>query len=194
MEASKRVVFVSLRGKEDGRQRTRRKRALGCVPIPAASPEPRRVSPTPTGLSIFPPASSRQPNEKFPHPRPTAAGPRRPLVRTRAARTHRTRAHGPTLTTPHLKPERHPTKQRVGERDVGRILRSHLHPPAAVEGPRGVPRVHDVAADLHGRAPGHRGSGGRGRRDRRRASGRRTRRKRRRRGKRAEHRLSLIHI
>ena len=66
MEASKRVVFVSLRGKEDGRQRTRRKRALGCVPIPAVSPKPRRVSPT--GLSFFPPLLPGSQTKSFPTP------------------------------------------------------------------------------------------------------------------------------
>ena len=84
MEASKRVVFVSLRGKEDGRQRTRRKRALGCVPIPAVSPEPRRVSPTPTGLSFFPPLLPGSQTKSFPTPdRPRRVPVARPFVPAR---------------------------------------------------------------------------------------------------------------
>ena len=69
MEASKRVVFVSLRGKEDGRQRTRRKRALGCVPIPAVSPEPRASSPRQRAF----PSTRLFPNEKV-SPTPTDRG------------------------------------------------------------------------------------------------------------------------
>jgi len=54
------------------------------------------------------------------------------------------------------------TKQRVGDGHVGRVLRPHMRPPAAVARPCRVPRVHHVAVDVHGRAPRHRGSRGGG--------------------------------
>ena len=44
MEASKRVVFVSVKGRDDSRPRTRRKRALGCVS--SVAPRRRRRGPS----------------------------------------------------------------------------------------------------------------------------------------------------
>lgn len=80
MEPSKRVVFVSLVGRDDGKPRTRRKRALGCVrasrpPVPDCLPRSPNGPPETCRL----PTSRADPSPRpSPRPPPFPASPRRP--------------------------------------------------------------------------------------------------------------------
>ena len=141
MEASKRVVFVSVMGRDDGKPRTRRKRALGCVS--AVAPRPPRLfqrspSPLPFGTRVArarPPPHSLTPSVPAHPASPRQGGRVRDLggvlrPHQGPAPAHVRARHLPRLDDDparvHARPSRHRRSRRGRRRSRARERRRFL--------------------------------------------------------------------